>query len=156
MYSQKMFTQINKWNVNNVINNKLGWTIGHVMAIRGDIDGAKTCIEYGLKTTKGDKYGWTMIQYFQDLHGINLNQDTKIQDTKTITSEEWDKIKISDAHIVAISGKYEDVIAHLKHDMDAFEKKDSFGNTPLDYLDKLHGDGDYYRHLIEISRELNQ
>lgn len=145
--------RVNKYNVNLSIHQRLGWTAGHVAAVCGNLEQAKMLMELGFNPDKGDKNGWTARQLSVDLHGKDIFKEDMCDDVRPLPEPGQD-FKMMDAHVAAISGKPLPLLQCLNKDMNAFQEKDFFGYTPLDYLDLLHHDGDYYRRLIAIRREL--
>lgn len=140
----------NKYNVNLAVIPKLGWTIGHVVAVSGDWQHVEQLLTIGLNADKGDKFGWTARQLSVDIHGADIFNGEKC-DGNVVP----DMMGITDVHIAAINGKFKPIQDHLLKDMDAFYKKDCFGYTPLEYLEMLHRDGNFYQNLINIYRELD-
>lgn len=146
--------RVNKYNVNLSVHQRLGWTAGHVAAVCGNVEQARTMMELGFNPDKGDRNGWTARQLSMDIHGKDIFKGEECANVRPMPEPGQD-LKMSEAHISAISGKPMALLQCLNKDMDAFEnQKDIFGNTPLEYLDRLHHDGNYYRRMIAIRREL--
>ena len=150
---------LNKYNVNLILIPALGWNIGHIVAVKCARDMVSILRGLGLNVDKGDKFGWTARQLSKDLHGIDIfeSQDTAESTAETTTDNNVQNTNhITELHVAAISGKPQPIFDFIKKEKDLsvfFVAKDCFGFTPMDYLERLHHDGDYYKRLIEIELE---
>lgn len=143
---------INKYNVNLVIDRKLGWTIGHAIAVSGDWKQVEKLMALGLNADKGDKFGWTPRQLSEDLHGVDIFKGDQCE-YKAVPNmnNHWN---MTDAHIAAINGRHQQILECIVKDTASFYVKDAFGNTPLDYLEVLHNDNHLYEYFINLRQEL--
>lgn len=139
--------KFNKYNINLVLDKDLGWTAAHVLAVRGAWQVVEPLLKIGMDPDKTDKFGWSARQFSDDIHGVDIFNGGTCATKETNST----KIGATPCHILAINGKPGQIIQMVvADDIHSFQVEDVFGNTPLDYLDMLHGDGDYYRRLISI------
>ena len=145
-----MFT---KHNVNAVMHPKLGWTIGHALAVSGDWKQVQSLMALGLDANKGDKFGWTPRQLSEDIHGVDIFQG------KQCPSHPLPELKrdwgMTHAHIAAINGRHAPILECIIKDANSFYVKDAFGNTALDYLETLHHDNHTYEYFIHLCQEMD-
>lgn len=143
---------INKYNVNLVINHKLGWTIGHAVAVSGDWKQVEKLMAFKLDADKGDKFGWTPRQLSEDIHGVDIFKGEQCENkVMPNLKNNWN---MTDAHVAAINGRHKQILECILTDTASFYLKDVFGNTPLDYLEMLHHDNHEYEYFIRLRREL--
>lgn len=144
---------INKHNINLVVVHTLGWTMGHVVAVCGDTQQAAKFLAMGLDADRGDRSGWTARQLSVDLHGVDIFQGGVVCNGHRPIPEDLPYLKISDAHAAAIDGKHRRIMSCLDRDIPAFYEEDAFGYTPMDYLERLHHEKDYYLRMIEWRKQ---
>ena len=142
----------NRFNVNWKLHRSLGWTLAHVLAVRGYWKPVDTLMNIGMDPDKGDSFGWTARQLSQDIHGVDIfSGETCKPITPLAVSEDFG---ITPTHILAISGKPLPLFECVQKG-DCMNEVDCFGNTALDYVESLHHDGDHYRRLITIHKEMS-
>lgn len=151
-----MMLNINKYNVNLSIHQRLGWTAGHIAAVYGDTEKAELLLQMGFNPDKGDKFGWTARQLSEDIYGVDIFKGETCNGSAAPELMNGLDLKMTDAHIAAIGGKPIHVLGCLCKNHKSFYEKDVFGYTPLDYLDMLHGDRNIYQHIINIRQELGE
>lgn len=144
--------KFNKYNINLILDNDLGWTAAHVLAVRGAWRAADDLLKIGLNPDKTDKFGWSARQFSDDMHGADIFNGGRC----VVKEADTYSMGMTPCHVLAISGKPCPIIKMVADDTSSFHVKDAFGNTPLDYLDMLHGDGNFYRRLISIRGELDE
>lgn len=144
---------INKYNINLVIHHKLGWTIGHAVAVSGDWKQVEQLKTLGLNADKGDKFGWTPRQLSEEIHGVDIfnGDQCEYKPVPDVKNNNWN---MTNAHIAAINGRHKQILECIIAEAASFYVKDAFGNTPLDYLELLHHDNHEYEYFIKIRQQL--
>lgn len=139
----------NKYNVNRKLHHQLGWTLAHVIAVRGCWKSINGLMDIGMNPDQRDNNGMTARQISEDIHGVDIFSG----ETCKYVIPNSNDLGITSTHILAISGKPLPLYDLVKKG-DRFDQIDSFGNTPLDYLEWFHGDGNLYKRLIWIFNEI--
>lgn len=140
-----------RFHIHRKLHSRLGWTLAHVLAVRGCWEPVPTLLTIGMDPDKGDAFGWTARQLSEDLHGVDIFSGETCQSVIPLCCS--DDFGMTETHILAISGKPMPLYHRVKGG-DLFDQRDCFGNTPMDYVESLHGDGSLYKRLIAIQEEL--